>query len=139
MARGYAKRLGGDRAIIDKRRPAPNVAEVANIVGNVEGKDCIVPDDMIDTAGTMITTVDVLRDQGARDIYLLATHPLFSGPAVERLAKADVKEITVTDTVPLAPGVREALPNLTVLSVATLLAQAIESTHTNSSVSMLFN
>lgn len=139
MARGYAKRLGGDLAIIDKRRPAPNVAEVANIVGNVEGKDCIVPDDMIDTAGTMITTVDVLREQGARDIYLLATHPLFSGPAVERLAKADVKEITVTDTVPLAPGVQEALPNLTVLSVASLLAQAIESTHTNSSVSMLFN
>jgi len=139
MARGYAKRLGGDLAIIDKRRPAPNVAEVANIVGHVEGKDCIVPDDMIDTAGTMAITVDVLRDQGARDIYILGTHPLFSGPAVERLAKADVKEITVTDTVPLAPGVLEALPNLTVLSVASLLAQAIESTHTNSSVSMLFN
>jgi ribose-phosphate pyrophosphokinase len=139
MARGYAKRLSGGLAIIDKRRPAPNQAEVANIVGEVEGKHCIIPDDMIDTAGTMATTVDVLRERGALDIYILATHPLFSGPAVERLAKAGVKEITVTDTVPIAPEKLAALPNLTVLSVASLLAQAIESTHTNSSVSMLFN
>jgi ribose-phosphate pyrophosphokinase len=139
MARGYARRLGGDLAIIDKRRPKPNQAEVANIVGDVEGKHCLIPDDMIDTAGTMATTVDVLRDRGARDIYILATHPLFSGPAVERLARADVTEITVTDTIPLDPGKVEALPNLKILSVASLLAQAIESTHTNSSVSMLFN
>jgi len=138
MARGYARRLGGDLAIIDKRRPAPNEAEVSNIVGEVEGKHCIVPDDMIDTAGTMVSAVQVLKERGARDIYVLATHPLISGPAVERLASADVKEITVTDTVPLAPGVQEALPNLTVLSVASLLAQAIESTHENTSVSKLF-
>jgi len=139
MARGYAKRLAGDLAIIDKRRPAPNLAEVANIVGDVEGKDCIIPDDMIDTAGTMATTVDVLRERGARDIYVLATHPLFSGPAVERLADAGVREITVTDTVPISPEKLEALPNLKVLSVASLLAQAIENTHTSSSVSVLFN
>ncbi len=138
MARGYARRLGGDLAIIDKRRPAPNEAEVSNIVGEVEGKHCIVPDDMIDTAGTMVSAIEVLKERGALDIYVLGTHPLFSGPALERLASADVREITVTDTVPLAPGVREALPNLTVLSVASLLAQAIESTHTNSSVSKLF-
>ena len=138
MARGYARRLGGDLAIIDKRRPAPNEAEVSNIVGEVEGKHCIVPDDMIDTAGTMVSAIEVLKERGALDVYVLATHPLFSGPALERLGSADVKEITVTDTVPLAPGVQEALPNLTVLSVASLLAQAIESTHTNSSVSMLF-
>jgi ribose-phosphate pyrophosphokinase len=138
MARGYARRLGGDLAIIDKRRPAPNEAEVSNIVGEVEGKHCIVPDDMIDTAGTMVSAIEVLKDRGALDVYVLATHPLFSGPALERLGSADVKEITVTDTVPLAPGVREALPNLTVLSVASLLAQAIESTHANSSVSKLF-
>ena len=138
MARGYARRLGGDLAIIDKRRPAPNEAEVSNIVGEVEGKHCIVPDDMIDTAGTMVSAVRVLKERGARDIYVLATHPLISGPAVERLASADVKEITVTDTVPLAPGVQEALPKLTVLSVASLLAQAIESTHENTSVSKLF-
>ncbi|WP_419949398.1 ribose-phosphate diphosphokinase [Candidatus Palauibacter sp.] len=138
MARGYARRLGGELAIIDKRRPAPNEAEVSNIVGDVEGKHCIVPDDMIDTAGTMVSAIEVLKERGALDIYVLATHPLCSGPAVERLAGADVKEITVTDTIPLRPGVQEALPNLTVLSVASLLAQAIESTHTNSSVSMLF-
>ncbi len=139
MARGYAKRLGGDLAIIDKRRPGPNLAEVANIVGDVDGKDCIIPDDMIDTAGTMATTVDVLRERGANDIYILATHPLFSGPAVERLAAAGVREITVTDTVPIPPEKAEALPNLRVLSVASLLAQAIENTHTSSSVSVLFN
>ena len=138
MARGYARRLGGDLAIIDKRRPAPNEAEVSNIVGDVEGKHCIVPDDMIDTAGTMVSAIEVLKERGALDIYILATHPLFSGPAVERIASADVKEITVTDTVPLAPGVQDALPNLTVLSVASLLAQAIESTHANTSVSKLF-
>ena len=139
MARGYARRLGGDLAIIDKRRPEPNKAEVSNIVGEVEGKHCIIPDDMIDTAGTMASTVEVLREKGARDIYILATHPLFSGPAVERLAGAGVREITVTDTVPISAEKLEALPNLKVLSVASLLAQAIESTHTNSSVSMLFN
>ena len=79
-ARGYARRLGGDLAIIDKRRPKQNEAEVENLVGEVEGYHCIVPDDMIDTAGTMESTVRILKDQGARDIYLLATHPLFSGP-----------------------------------------------------------
>ncbi len=138
MARGYARRLGGDLAIIDKRRPRPNEAEVAHIVGDIAGKHCLIPDDMIDTAGTMATTVDVLRERGAKDIYILATHPLLSGPAVERLARADVKEITVTDTVPIDAAKAAALPNLKVLSVASLLAQAIESTHTNSSVSMLF-
>ena len=79
MARGYARRLGGDLAIIDKRRPAPNEAEVSNIVGEVEGKHCIVPDDMIDTAGTMVSAIEVLKERGALDIYVLATHPLFSG------------------------------------------------------------
>ncbi len=139
MARGYAKRLSGDLAIVDKRRPGPNVAEVVNIVGDVEGKRCLIPDDMIDTAGTMCTTVDVLRERGAGEIYIVATHPLLSGSAVDRLQEAQVQEIVVTDTIPIADEVREKLPNLTVLSVASLLAEAIESTHTNSSVSKLFN
>lgn len=139
MARGYAKRLGGDLAIIDKRRPAPNEAEVSNIVGEVTGKHCLIPDDMIDTAGTMASTVEALKERGALDIHILATHPLFSGPAVERLAAAGVKEITVTDTVPMSQEKLDKLPNVCVLSVASLLAQAIENTHTNSSVSMLFN
>ena len=138
MARGYAKRLGGDLAIVDKRRPGPNVAEVVNIVGDVEGKVCLIPDDMIDTAGTMCTTVDVLRERGAKEIHIVATHALLSGPAVERLEQADVKEVTVTDTIAIARDKRDKLSNLKVLSVANLLADAIYSTHTNSSVSKLF-
>ncbi len=138
MARSYARRLGGKLAIIDKRRRAPNQAEVSNIVGDVEGKNCLVPDDMIDTAGTMASALEVLRERGARDIYVLATHPLFSGPAVKRLASAGVKEIAVADTVPISQEVRDALPNLVVLSVANLLAEAIRSTHENASVSRLF-
>jgi ribose-phosphate pyrophosphokinase len=139
MARGYAKRLGGDLAVVDKRRPGPNVAEVVNIVGEVEGKVCLIPDDMIDTAGTMCTTVDVLRERGAEEIHIVATHALLSGPAVERLEKAKVKEITVTDTIPIPQEKRDRLSNLRVLSVAGLLADAIHSTHTNSSVSKLFD
>jgi ribose-phosphate pyrophosphokinase len=138
MARGYAKRLGGDLAVVDKRRPGPNVAEVVNIVGEVEGKVCLIPDDMIDTAGTMCTTVDVLRERGAAEIHIVATHPLLSGPAVERLQRAGVEAITVTDTIQIPAEKREQLKNLTVLSVADLLAEAIISTHTNSSVSQLF-
>jgi ribose-phosphate pyrophosphokinase len=138
MARGYAKRLGGDLAMVDKRRPGPNVAEVVNIVGDVEGKRCLIPDDMIDTAGTMTTTVEVLRERGAEEIYIVATHALLSGPAVERLLAANVKEIAVTDTVEIPEETRKELKNLRVLSVANLLARAIRSTHTNSSVSSLF-
>ncbi len=138
MARGYAKRLSGDLAVVDKRRPGPNVAEVVNIVGEVEGKVCLIPDDMIDTAGTMCTTVDVLREKGAKEIHIVATHALLSGPAVDRLEQANVKEITVTDTVPIPQEKQDQLSNLRVLSVASLLAEAIHSTHTNSSVSRLF-
>ena len=138
MARGYAKRLGGDLAIVDKRRPGPNVAEVVTIVGEVDGKRCLIPDDMIDTAGTMTTTVDVLRERGAIEIYIVATHALLSGPAVERLREAGVKEIAVTDTIAIPEEKLAALDNLRVLSVADLLARAILSSHTNSSVSSLF-
>ena len=138
MARGYAKRLGGDLAIVDKRRPSPNVAEVVNIVGEVEGKVCLIPDDMIDTAGTMCTTVDVLHERGAKEIHIVATHALLSGPAVERLEQADVREVTVTDTIAIPQEKRDRLGKLRVLSVASLLADAIYSTHTNSSVSKLF-
>ncbi len=139
MARGYAKRLGGDLAIVDKRRRGPNVAESLNVVGDVDGKRCVIPDDMIDTAGTMTSAVKILRERGATDIYCVATHALLSGPAVERLASADVQEIIVTDTVPVPEEKRRALENLRVLSVAGLLARAIENTHYNRSVSSLFN
>jgi ribose-phosphate pyrophosphokinase len=99
MARGYAKRLGSGFAIIDKRRPTANVAEVVNVVGEVEGKRCIIPDDMVDTAGTMVNAVKALRERGAREIFCIATHALLSGPAIDRLAGADVSEFTVTDTI----------------------------------------
>ncbi|MGD8817524.1 MAG: ribose-phosphate pyrophosphokinase [Acidobacteriota bacterium] len=139
MARGYAKRLGAGLAIIDKRRPGPNVAEVVNVVGEVAGKRCVIPDDMVDTAGTMTNAVRALRERGAQEIYLIATHALLSGPAVERLNEAEVEEITVTDTVAIPEEKRAALPNLVEVSVANLLARAIESTHYNRSVSKLFD
>jgi ribose-phosphate pyrophosphokinase len=139
MARGYAKRLGEAKmAIIDKRRPGPNVSEVLNVVGDVEGERCLIVDDMIDTAGTMTNAVEALRSRGAREVYCVATHALFSGPAVERLQEAEVEEIVVTDTIAIPDAVKRELSSLEVLSVASLLAQAIENTHYNRSVSSLF-
>src|SRR5690349_19997762 len=99
MARGFAKRLNASLAIIDKRRPAANVAEVVNVVGEVEGKDCSLPDDTIDTAWTVSEAARALKKLGARDIYGCATHTLHSGPAVERLSSASITEVAVTDTV----------------------------------------
>jgi ribose-phosphate pyrophosphokinase len=138
MTRGYAKRLGVDMAIIDKRRPGPNVAEVVNVVGEVAGKRCLITDDMIDTGGTMVGAVRALWERGAKEVYCLATHALLSGPAIEGLNSVDIAEITVTDTIRVSGKAREGLPNLKVLSVANLLARAIENTHYNRSVSSLF-
>jgi ribose-phosphate pyrophosphokinase len=137
MARGYAKRLNASLAIIDKRRPTANVAEVVNVVGEVEGKDCIIPDDMIDTAGTVSEAARALTDLGAGDIYVCASHALLSGPAVERLSSAPIKEVAVTDSIALAPGKR--FEKLVVLSVGDLLAKAIRFTHFEQSVSSLFD
>jgi len=136
MARGFAKRLGATMGIIDKRRPSANVAEVMNVIGEVEGKDCLLTDDMIDTAGTMAEAARALKERGARDVYACATHALLSGPAVERLMNAPFKEIVVTNTVPIPAEKR--FPTLTVLSVAELLARAVRYTHFNESVSSLF-
>ncbi|MDQ6831414.1 MAG: ribose-phosphate pyrophosphokinase [Gemmatimonadota bacterium] len=136
MARGYAKRLNGTFAIIDKRRPSANVAEVLNVVGEVEGRDCLIPDDMIDTAGTVTAAARVLKELGANDIYVCATHALLSGPAVERLSAAPIAEVTVTDTVAV-PADRH-FEQLRVLSVGELLAKAIRFTHSDQSVSSLF-
>jgi ribose-phosphate pyrophosphokinase len=108
MARGFAKRLNGTFAIIDKRRPAPNVAEVLNVVGDVEGRDCLIPDDMIDTAGTVTEAARVLKGLGAEDIYVCATHALLSGPAVERIRDAPIAEIAVTDSVAIPDDRRGA-------------------------------
>jgi ribose-phosphate pyrophosphokinase len=136
MARGFAKRLNGSLAIIDKRRPKPNVSEVVNVVGEVEGRDCLLADDMIDTAGTVSEAAKALKDLGARDVYVCATHALLSGPAVERLSKAPIKEVTVTDTVMIPQPKR--FPTLCVLSVGELLSKAIRYIHSEQSVSSLF-
>ena len=120
MARGFAKRLDATFAIIDKRRPKANVAEVMNVVGEVEGRDCLIPDDMIDTAGTVSEAARALKNLGANDIYVCATHALFSGPAVERLSNAPIKEVVVTDSINLPPERR--FPSLHVISVGELLA-----------------
>jgi ribose-phosphate pyrophosphokinase len=137
MARGFAKRLNGTLAIIDKRRPTANVAEVLNVVGEVEGRDCIIPDDMIDTAGTVTEAARALTKLGARDIYVCATHALLSGPAVERLTTAPIAEVTVTDTIAIPPERR--FDRLRVLSVGELLGKAIRYTHVDESVSSLFD
>ena len=136
MARGFAKRLNGSLAIIDKRRPRPNQSEVVNVVGEVEGRDCILTDDMIDTAGTVAEASRALKQLGANDIYVCATHALLSGPAVERLSNAPIKEVTVTDTVNISGEKR--FPQLQVLSVGELLAKAIRYIHSEQSVSSLF-
>ena len=137
MARGTAKRLGATIGIIDKRRPTANVSEVLHVIGEVEGKDCLIADDMIDTAGTMAEAIHALKARGARDVYCAATHALLSGPAVERLSQAPLKELVVTNTVPVPE--EKQFPQLTILSVADLIARAIRYTHSNESVSSLFD
>jgi ribose-phosphate pyrophosphokinase len=136
MARGFAKRLNGSLAIIDKRRPRPNHSEVVNVVGEVEGRDCILTDDMIDTAGTVAEASRALKKLGAKDVYVCATHALLSGPAVERLSEAPITEVTVTDTVRI-PG-EKRFPQLQILSVGDLLSKAIRYIHSEQSVSSLF-
>ena len=136
MARGFAKRLNGSLAIIDKRRPKPNQSEVVNVVGEVEGRDCLLTDDMIDTAGTVSEASRALKDLGAKDVYVCATHALLSGPAVERLSNAPITEVTVTDTVRIPDEKR--FPQLNVLSVGELLSKAIRYIHSEQSVSSLF-
>ena len=137
MARGFAKRLNGTLAIIDKRRPTHNAVEVLNVVGEVEGRDCLIPDDMIDTAGTVTEAARALKGLGARDIYVCATHALLSGPAVERLQEAPIAEIAVTDTVMIPP--QRQMERLKILSVGELLSKAIRYTHSEQSVSSLFD
>ena len=137
MARGFARRLDASFAIIDKRRPAANEAEVMQVVGDVDGRHCIIVDDMIDTAGTLHSVVCALRDRGAAGIFAAATHALLSGPAVERLEHAPLEEVVVTNTLHVPEAKR--FTKLKVLSIAELLARAINYTHSNASVSALFD
>jgi ribose-phosphate pyrophosphokinase len=137
MARGFAKRLNASLAIIDKRRPSANVAEVVNVVGEVDQRDCLITDDMIDTAGTMSEAARALKRLGARMIYCCASHGVLSGPAVDRLSTAPIAEVAITNTIHLPDERRFA--QLKVLSIAPLLAQAIKNTHSDQSVSSLFD
>ena len=136
MARGFARRLDATLAIIDKRRPAANEAEVLTVVGDIVGKNCLIVDDMIDTGGTLASVIHVLRDRGAARVYACATHPLFSGEAPRKLGDAPVEEVVVANTIQVPEERR--FPQLKVLSVAPLLARAMEYIHKNDSVSQLF-
>ena len=136
-ARALAEHLHCDLSIIDKRRPRPNESEVMNIIGNVEGRNCVIMDDMVDTAGTICEAVRTLNESGAKSVTLVATHGLLSGPAVERLSHCGAHEIVFMDTVPIPEEKR--LPNMTVLSCAPLLAAGIRSVFEEGSVAILLD
>ena len=136
-ARAYAKRLGADLAIVDKRRSDDGTTEVMNVVGEVEGRVCIIQDDIVDTAGTLCSAAQALADTGARRVLACAVHGVLSGSALERVEKSPLEELIVTNTIPLESA-RERSDKLHVLSVATLLGNAIKNIHEETSVSSLF-
>jgi ribose-phosphate pyrophosphokinase len=137
-ARALAKRLDDtELAIIDKRRPQPNMAEVMHIIGEVEAKTCVLIDDMVDTAGTLCQAARVLKERGAERVVAYITHPVLSGPAVERIQASELDEIVVTDTIPLNPAAR-ACRRIRQLSVAELLAETIRRISGGESVSSLY-
>jgi ribose-phosphate pyrophosphokinase len=136
-ARAYAKRLGASLAIIDKRRGEKGEPQVMHVIGEVDGRNCLVVDDIIDTAGTLTGTVQALTRNGARAIYGCFSHAVLSGPAVERIRKSEMAMTVVTNSIPLGDDKREA-GRITTLSVAGLLGEAIKRIHTDSSVSSLF-
>ncbi|UCZ53309.1 ribose-phosphate diphosphokinase [Bacillus shivajii] len=136
-ARKMADRLKAPIAIIDKRRPKPNMAEVMNIVGNIEGKTAIIIDDIIDTAGTMTLAANAMIENGAKEVYACSTHPVLSGPAIERIQNSKIKELVVTNTIPLPE--EKMIDKVTQLSVGSLLAKAIIHVHEQRSVSRLFD
>lgn len=132
-ARRLAKKLDLPLAVIDKRRSAPNVAEVMHVVGDVKNKVAIIIDDIIDTAGTLVKAVNALLEKGAVSVYAFATHPVFSGPAKERIENSEIARVVVTDTIPVG-----SIERVEVLTVAPLIGEAIKRIHTNESVSVLF-
>ena len=136
-ARAYAKRLGGELAVIDKRRTDDGTAEVMNVVGDVAGRTCIIQDDIIDTAGTIVKAANALKENGAARVFACAVHGVLSGQAFERIEKAPLEKLIVTNTIPLN-GERARHSKIVSLSVAKLLSQAIRSIHEESSVSSLF-
>jgi ribose-phosphate pyrophosphokinase len=136
-ARAFGSRLGANMAIIDKRREGPNEAQVMNIIGSVEGKRAILLDDMVDTAGTVVQASLALEEAGAKEVSVCCTHPVLSGPAIERISGSKLKEVIVTDTIPLHEAAREC-QRIKVLSVAGLLSEAVRRIYYNDSVSSLF-
>ena len=137
-ARALAKQLGCDLAIIDKRRAAANVSEVMHVIGEVDGRNCVIMDDMIDTAGTLVKAAEVLKERGAQKVYAYCTHPVFSGPALERLAASRIDEVVITNTIPLSAAAM-ACGNIRQLSVAFLFAETIRRISDGESVTSLFS
>lgn len=135
-ARNMAEPLGCPIAIVDKRRPEPNKSEIMNIIGEIEGKNCILVDDMIDTAGTITNAANALKDLGAKSVKACATHAVLSGPAIERIESSAIEELVLLNTMPIPP--EKMLDKMKVLSVAPIFAEAIYRIHTNGSVSKLF-
>ncbi|MDO4723132.1 MAG: ribose-phosphate pyrophosphokinase [Comamonadaceae bacterium] len=137
-ARALAKELGCELAIIDKRRPKANVSEVMNVIGEIEGRNCVVMDDMIDTAGTLVKAAEVLKERGAKSVHAYCTHPIFSGPAIERIAAGSaLDEVVVTNTIPLSEQAR-ACSKIRQLTVAPLIAETIQRIARGDSVMSLF-
>ncbi len=136
-ARALAKQLGSDLAIIDKRRAAANVSEVMHVIGDIEGRNCVIMDDMIDTAGTLVKAAEVLKERGAKRVYAYCTHPVFSGPAIERIEKSQLDEVVITNTIPLNDAAL-ACKKIRQLSVAFLFAETIRRISDGESVTSLF-
>jgi ribose-phosphate pyrophosphokinase len=136
-ARAYAKRLDAELAVIDKRRSDDGTAEVMNVIGDVEGRTCIIQDDIVDTAGTITKAATALKNNGAERVLACAVHGVLSGPAIERIEKSPIDKMIVTNTIPQSTA-SEACAKIVVLSVARLLGQAIKSIHEETSVSSLF-
>ncbi len=141
-ARFFAKKVDAALAIVDKRRVEANVAEVMNVIGDVKGRTCLVIDDLIDTAGTLVKTASALMESGASEIYACCSHPVLSHPAVENLSNSCIKEVVVTNTIPLSPEAEAATVEhggkIRVLTIAGLIGRAIQSIHEETSVSKLF-
>lgn len=138
-ARAMAKQLDCDLAIIDKRRPRPNVSEVMHVIGEIDGRNCVIIDDMIDTAGTLIKAAEVLKQRGAQKVYAYCTHAIFSGPAIERIAHGEaLDEVVVTNTIPLSPSARNC-QKIRQLSAAPLIAETIQRIAKGESVMSLFS
>jgi ribose-phosphate pyrophosphokinase len=136
-ARALAKQLDCDLAIIDKRRPTANVSEVMHVIGEIEGRNCVIMDDMIDTAGTLVKAAEVLKARGATTVYAYCTHPVFSGPAVERIRASQIDEVVITNTIPLSDAAR-GCAKIRQLSVAFLFAETIRRISDGESVTSLF-